>query len=71
MTKLILFVFCLFGFAHVQASTLVRVKALGASPKGQYIAVEEFGYLDGDKGPYSRIKILNVWKNKYVVRQCI
>jgi predicted secreted protein len=49
----------------VQASNLVRVKALGSSPRGQYVAFEEFGYKNGRKLPFSKIRIMNVWKNKY------
>jgi len=50
----------------VQAKTLVRVKAIGSSPKGQYVAFEEFGYQNGRKLPFSKIRVMNVWKNKYV-----
>lgn len=48
------------------AKTMIRVNALGASPKGQFVAFEEFGYLDNSTIPFSRIKVMNVWKNKYV-----
>lgn len=49
-----------------QSGTMVRIKALGSSPRGQYVAFEEFGYLDGVKLPYSKIRIRNMWKNKEV-----
>lgn len=51
---------------QVQAKALVRVKAIGSSPRGQFVAFEEFGYKNGRKTPYSKIRVMNVWKNKYV-----
>jgi predicted secreted protein len=51
----------------LEAKTMVQVQALGSSPKGQYIAFEEFGYIGDAKKPFSRVKVFNVWKNKYVV----
>ncbi len=51
-----------------QAKSMVRVKAIGASPRGQYVAFEEFGYQNGRKRPFSKIRIMNVWKNKYVAK---
>lgn len=51
---------------QVQAKSLVRVKAIGSSPRGQYVAFEEFGYKNGRKTPFSKIRVMNVWKNKYV-----
>ena len=50
----------------VQSNPLVRIKAIGSSPRGQYVAFEEFGYKNGRKFPYSRIRVMNVWKNRYV-----
>lgn len=52
--------------ADVQARALVRVKAIGSSPRGQYVAFEEFGYQHGRTKPYSKIRIMNVWKSEYV-----
>ena len=48
------------------AKTLVRINTIGSSPRGQYVAFEEFGYKEGRKFPYSKIRVMNVWKNKYV-----
>jgi predicted secreted protein len=42
------------------------IDALGASPKGQYIALEEYGYSSEKRQFYSSIKIMNVWKKEYV-----
>lgn len=50
----------------VFAKNLIRVKAIGASPKGQYVAFEEFGFENDSKSPFSKIRVMNVWKNKYV-----
>lgn len=47
-------------------STIQMINALGSSPKGQYVAIEEYGYNSGLKTYYSRIKVMNVWKNNYV-----
>ncbi len=49
-----------------QAKNFVRVMAIGSSPKGQYIAFEEFGYQSGRTLPFSKIRIMNMWKNKYI-----
>ena len=49
-----------------EAKNLIRVKTLGKSPKGQYIAFEEFGFTNNSTVPFSKIRVMNVWKNKYV-----
>ena len=69
MKKLYILITAIFLAQTVQvakANTMVRVKALGSSPRGQYVAIEEFGYKDQRTQPYSRIRVMNVWKNKYV-----
>jgi predicted secreted protein len=48
----------------VQAKNLVRVKAIGSSPRGQYVAFEEFGYKNGRKTAFAKVRIMNMWKNK-------
>ncbi len=50
----------------VQARAFVRVKSIGASPRGQFVAIEEFGYKKNRELPFSRIRVMNVWKNKYI-----
>jgi predicted secreted protein len=30
------------------------------------VAFEEYGYKSGRKQPFSKIRIMNVWKNKYM-----
>ena len=54
---------------EVLAKTMMRVSALGSSPKGQYVAFEEFGFLNNSKIPFSRIRVMNVWKNRYVGKE--
>ncbi|MAZ50099.1 MAG: hypothetical protein CME65_16165 [Halobacteriovoraceae bacterium] len=66
MKKLLFTLTALFIAQSVPAKTLVRINTIGASPRGQYVAFEEFGYKEGRKFPYSKIRVMNVWKNKYV-----
>lgn len=51
---------------QVEARNLVRVMAIGSSPRGQFVAFEEFGYQNGRKHPFSKIRVMNMWKNEYV-----
>lgn len=51
---------------QVKAKSLVRVMAIGSSPRGQFVAFEEFGYQNGRKIPFSKIRVMNMWKNTYV-----
>lgn len=67
MKKLIL-VFFILGAFSASATNLIRVKTLGKSPKGQFIALEEFGFKNNAKVPFSKIRVINVWKNKYVTK---
>ena len=65
--KFVTVIILLFSLTSVvSAKTTVKIKALGSSPKGQFVAFEEFGYKFGDSRPYSRIRIMNMWKNKYI-----
>lgn len=66
MKKLLFTLTALFIAQSVPAKTLVRINTIGSSPRGQYVAFEEFGYKEGRKFPYSKIRVMNVWKNKYV-----
>jgi predicted secreted protein len=66
MKNIILFI-SLLAFAHItKASEHQMIDTLGASPKGQYVAVEEYGYKAQNHTYYVRIKIMNVWKKEYV-----
>jgi predicted secreted protein len=51
--------------ATLSFASTFQFKAIGASPKGQYVAIEEFGYNAGHRTYFSRIKFINVWKNTY------
>lgn len=43
-----------------------KVDSLGSSAKGQFIALEEYGYRPDKKAYFVEIKILNLWKKKFV-----
>lgn len=49
-----------------RASEHQMIDTLGVSPKGQYVAIEEYGYKAQNHSYYVRIKIMNVWKKEYV-----
>lgn len=69
MKKLYVLITSIFIATTVQnasASNLVRVMAIGSSPRGQFVAFEEFGYKNERKTAYSRIRVMNMWQNKYV-----
>jgi predicted secreted protein len=68
MAKILLFVLiCLnsqaFGSEHQKIDTL------GVSSKGQYVALEEYGYKADQHTYYVTIKFINVWKKEYVGSQ--
>lgn len=48
------------------ASEHQMIDTLGSSPKGQYVALEEYGYKSVSHSYYVRIKVMNVWKKTYV-----
>lgn len=63
----LLMMLSLIGFQHKAfTKTSVKITALGESPKGQFIAYEEYGYHAGGKIPFVKVRIMNVWKNTYV-----
>lgn len=43
-----------------------KINALGVSKKGQFVALEEYGYTPHKNSYYVHIKIMNVWKKEYV-----
>jgi predicted secreted protein len=49
-----------FGSEHQMIDTL------GVSPKGQYVALEEYGYKSQNHTYYVKIKVINVWTKEYV-----
>jgi predicted secreted protein len=42
------------------------IDTLGSSPKGQFVALEEYGYKSDKHTYYVVIKVMNVWTKKYV-----
>ncbi len=42
------------------------IDMLGSSAKGQFIALEEYGYHPIEREFYVKIQIMNAWKNTYV-----
>lgn len=51
------------------AGNLVKVKAIGKSPKGQFIAFEEFGFTHNTQKPFAKIRVMNMWKNQYMTKE--
>lgn len=49
-----------FGSEHQMIDTL------GVSKKGQFVALEEYGYRSQNHSYYVNIKVMNVWTKKYV-----
>lgn len=49
-----------FGRQHQMIDTL------GISPKGQFVALEEYGHNSQKQTYYVTIKVMNVWKKEYV-----
>lgn len=42
------------------------IDTLGSSPKGQYVALEEYGYRQEKHVYYVVVKVMNMWKEEYV-----
>ena len=66
ISQLLLFTVLLTISALSFASEHQMIDTLGASSKGQYVALEEYGYKSQNHSYYVRIKIMNVWKKEYV-----
>jgi predicted secreted protein len=64
MLKYILLLFFITG--HALAARHQVIDTLGVSPKGQYVALEEYGYQPEKHVYYVTIKVMNVWKKEYV-----
>lgn len=63
--KLIL-TLCLFSSGLAFGSQHQMIDTLGTSSKGQYVAVEEYGFSQEKQSYYVTIKVMNVWKKEYV-----
>jgi predicted secreted protein len=42
------------------------IDTLGSSPKGQFVALEEYGYKSHNHSYYVTIKVMNMWKKEFV-----
>ena len=51
------------------ASEHQMIDTLGVSPKGQFVALEEYGYESQTHSYVVRIKVVNVWKKEYVGKE--
>ncbi len=64
MMKLI--VLSLLLTTQVLAANKQKIDVLGTSSKGQFVAVEEYGYRPGTHMYFVIIRVMNVWKKEYV-----
>ncbi len=67
MKYLILFVLTMISSAASAREHQV-IDTLGSSKKGQYVALEEYGYEQQRHSYFVRIKVINVWTSEYVGR---
>lgn len=61
---LILFTLTFSGL--VTAGEHQMIDTLGTSKKGQFVALEEYGYRSQSHSYYVNIKVMNVWTKQYV-----
>jgi predicted secreted protein len=67
--KMKILILCLLAFSQLaQASDQQFIASLGVSSKGQFVALEEYGYKSDLKSYYVQIKIVNVWTKEYVTQ---
>jgi predicted secreted protein len=64
MMKLI--VFSLLFSLQALAVNKQKIDVLGSSSKGQFVALEEYGYRPGTHMYFVIIRVMNVWKKEYV-----
>jgi predicted secreted protein len=62
---LIILIFCLLNYPAWALEHQI-IDTLGSSSKGQFVALEEYGYKFQTHTYYVRVKIMNVWKKQYV-----
>lgn len=43
-----------------------KIDVVGISSKGQFVAIEEYGYRPGTHMYFVTIRVMNVWKKEYV-----
>ncbi|MGE3610407.1 MAG: hypothetical protein AB7I27_12525 [Bacteriovoracaceae bacterium] len=66
MKNLLITIFFLLSAGLVFAREHQMIDTLGSSPKGQYVALEEYGYRQEKNSYYVNIKVINVWTKQYV-----
>lgn len=62
----LLLVLCLLMFTNAYAVNKQKIDVLGTSSKGQFVAIEEYGYRAGTHMYFVSIRVMNVWKKEYV-----
>lgn len=65
--KILLTLIFMMNFNAAQGRSVIKVSPIGHSPKGQYVAFEEFGFSTGNV-PFVKVRVYNTWKNKYVTK---
>jgi predicted secreted protein len=66
MVKWLVVIFILGLSGLTLASEHQIIDTLGVSGKGQFVAIEEYGYKSHGHTYYVKIKVMNVWKKEYV-----
>lgn len=66
MKKLVLITLMLMTTAMAFAREHQMIDTLGSSKKGQFVALEEYGYRHEKHTYYVNIKVVNVWTKEYV-----
>jgi predicted secreted protein len=66
MIKLFIFTAFFMLSAGLFAAEHQMIDTLGVSSKGQFVALEEYGYKAQSHTYYVTIKVMNVWKKEYV-----
>lgn len=61
--RILVLIFFIVVWHQAEARTLVKVRSLGSSYKGKYIALEEYGHRS-ENSSFTRIRILDVWEDK-------
>ena len=62
----ILLALMLFMLSTAYAANKQKIDVLGTSSKGQFVAIEEYGYRPGTHMYFVKIRVMNVWKKEYV-----
>lgn len=66
MMKFILFLFIVINSTVSFAREHQMIDTLGSSSKGQFVALEQYGYKSHSHSYYVKIQVMNVWTEEYV-----